>query len=332
MQTLIELPILRKINIIQNLVMVSDFLSEKDVAKLNGSSISTARNDIAFIQKESREIFGVVVEHGNLSFTKKNVAETTLIIRDLFSESLNIQLLIEIFDHPYQSRRHYCKATAISEASFYRALRNINSVIEFYGFSIMCYQAGYYLHANDEKELRNFIVSLYTETKAIDECFIRMPFEELKGIVSGYIQDKFTVNCDLCNSYYSYFAYISLIRKSQGFNMNQTSIESNYPEYHLIKHYFPHLKESQLFSIRDGISKVRDPWQNKQEKNKVTKIFDDFIDRLLEQNKMTYSEDIYQRLLLVCTLTYAGFELYPKKYKIIFNRVDLFIEQFKLKA
>ena len=106
----------------------------------------------------------------------------------------------------------------------------INTVFEGVGFMIDCQDNAYFLQADNEKELWYFIVSLYAETKTLDE---------LKSVVTTYVVDNFTVNCDLCCSYYSCFAHESLIHKSQGVTMSHSSTQVNYPKYPLIKRHFP---------------------------------------------------------------------------------------------
>lgn len=309
--------------------MEHESLSENEIARLNSCSFSTAKNDVAEILKEYRHIFGMQVEHGGVRFTNKNLAETNKVIYALFSESLNIQLILEIFDHPFQTRQAYCHANRISEASFYRAIKSINKVFKSYGFLIQFNQGGYYLKAKSEEELRSFIVSLYLETKTIQECFIRIPFKVLKKIVAQNILSILPLDFDLYYTYYSYYTYVSLIRESQGFVQYKSKMKHTFDEYDLLLPYFPKLRQEHLFSLRQSFLNQMDPWESVDEKNSTLQIFENFLREFSKLNSKIINENLVEKLLLVCILTYSGFEFFPAKYKILFNRIDVFIDHFK---
>lgn len=228
MKDLIEYPILREINIIQTLFLKDEPLHEKEIALLNDCSLSTVRTDMAKIEKEYSEIFKVRIENASIYFLKKNTADMSLVLLSLYSESLNLQLIFELFDNPFQSRYHYAQALAISESSFYRAIRNINTVLDSAGFKIEYQNEGYFLQANKEEDLRRFIVAMYLQTKSLEEGFTRIPFKIMNAIVGEYILNDIPSDFILFNKSCIYLFYISLIRETQGFNTALKIEDFNY--------------------------------------------------------------------------------------------------------
>lgn len=281
------------------------------------------------IEKEYSEIFKVRIENASIYFFRKNTADMSLVLLSLYSESLNLQLIFEMFDNPFQCRHHYAKALSISESSFYRAIRNINAVLKSVGFNIEYQNEGYFLQADQEEDLRRFIVSMYLQTKSVEECFTRIPFKVLDQIVNEYILKKIPDDFILFNKSCAYLFYISLIRETQGFNTVTKREVFNYPEYESLKLYFPDLKQEHLFSIHEIHRRQMEPWENEREKEKILKVLSIFIDDIEKLYQTSFNKDLRERLLLAAIVTYGGFEFFSTDYKITLNRVDFCVNRFK---
>lgn len=316
--------------IIKRLVIDDTPLRDQDIAMLNNCSLATARTDINTVAKKYGDTFGVSLREGRIQFTNRNLSTASRTFRLLFDESTRMKMLFEIFSKPHQNRQYYCQLHSISEASFYRAISDINDVLEKHQFMIKYNKGGYYLEAVNELHLRRFMVSLLTETKAMEEIFTRIPFESIMQLVIGHLFMDLPIEYDMYYSYYSYYAYVSLIRETQGFVGLKTNNQlEEFPEYKTLKPYFPNLEHKHLASIRKSFYQQLKPWKNEVEKQQLLFAFDYFISEFSKFTDEVFNEKTYRQLLFVSILTYGNFQIYPKDYTILFNRVDIFIMQFK---
>lgn len=332
MKNLIEYPVLREMKIIQTLVVEKEFLTDHEIVLLNNCSIATARNDIEMIYNKYQDVFDVAINSHKIEFKNKSVSTLREVMRELFDQSITIQILLNVFYEPGKSRQYHCDYSGISEASFYRIVNDINSGLNDAKFAIVFRSKGYYLQANNELELRRFMVSLLIEAKKSDEAFKEIPFETLYEILYKHTLKELPYKYEMQFYYYTFYAYVTLLRESQGFTTEIDSVDNLYiEEYSLLKGFFPSLNPSHLIVLRQTLLAQIYPWKSESEKQRMHFAFEYFIDDIKKRNKHICTQDMHDQLMFISHCTLARHNFFPEPYILMFDRTEIFSSLFAIK-
>ncbi|MBO0476104.1 helix-turn-helix domain-containing protein [Vagococcus sp. DIV0080] len=234
MDNILEDKLQRKLQLI-NLLTTSeekqtiDSLSTKlDISK------PTIQRDIDYLNKHFNNHFSITLESNEYYIDQMNKDEMTYLQFLIIKDSLNLKLLTTFLLHPFEKIKFYSSKLQISSSNIYKMIKHINTSLDAYQIEIKNVNSKYFLNAHSEITLRRLFSICLIEINyyQIDN------FEESVEVMA--IIDKLDNNLfndmSLIRTYYTAFIYLSHLRETQGFHLENGLIkkESDYDPTQII--------------------------------------------------------------------------------------------------
>lgn len=191
------------------------------IAELLDCSTKTVLSDVEAINDYWGEHVGV--EYSRMNGLRLNEAlhnKTRQLARNLMEESEAFLFLERLFFQPNEEIEYWLNELYISEATFYRMIKQIDTVLAEKG--LILNRRPFYITAENECWVRDFYVQLFLEKYGINEW----PFDVERENVIAFIR-KMNLSFELaCNDREllenSYLLAVTIVRTSQSFYSKAT--------------------------------------------------------------------------------------------------------------
>ncbi|MGX7025269.1 helix-turn-helix domain-containing protein [Vagococcus hydrophili] len=155
----------------QRLISLLNFLENNNdttisnLANLLECSKSTVLNDLSFFTNNWSELIDISINKEQTVILKTTSnGNINQIVREIISGSLEVQLLKEIFLHPYQNIFYYAEKLYVSPSTLYRSMKKLKPFLKEWGLAITNKNKTYGLTSNNEVEFEIvFFVVKYLE-------------------------------------------------------------------------------------------------------------------------------------------------------------------------
>ncbi|CAM3560456.1 helix-turn-helix domain-containing protein [Erysipelothrix urinaevulpis] len=312
----------RIINILKELTIYRYFMTLKEIQEMNQCSDRTVLNDLKFIETfhDPKLEFNTIGD--TVSLKHRSIGNLRFVYQQILNQSNHVNILLSIFFNPYQSIDFHAENAHISASHAQRSLSNIQAFLNEHSASLSKHKGYYYINAKSELTLRFLLTDFLVDVRSLRQSFPDQKtmvelLQRLKTEISQY--DLFLDELHL--NHLNLFFYVSILRESQGFELNSKTLFGKVPIHSNV------LTESQIQAGLEAIKIIGQSYlDNKALKNEILNEVQIF---LTEQkfntdiyNEKVITESIYQ--LLILKKHYNG---HPKAF---LRRSKMYGEKFRL--
>ncbi|MGM0172845.1 helix-turn-helix domain-containing protein [Enterococcus sp. DIV0800] len=331
----------RRLAIIGILRDLLDWQNPELVADLLDCSMKTILYDVDAINNDWGEHVGI--EYSRTKGIRLNDAlhnKTRQLARNLMEESEAFLFLEQIFFNPNEDAEYWISKLYISEATFYRMVRQIDQVLGERG--LVLERRPFRLVAKNERWVRVFYVQLFLEKYGLNEW----PFDLERCKTIEFIRtanDSFAIaynDREILES--SYLLAVIILRSSQGFVL--TEEEKMDMDQVLIENILE-LRDAADQTIKDSPYKVTEHWYYEVANSLFCACFisrydgncqeilvelEHFVDELIAVYELSLSaenrKDLLQKLLQI----HAAYQVFPLPRAILFDSAAYFARNAKI--
>ncbi|GCF93892.1 hypothetical protein NRIC_17830 [Enterococcus florum] len=335
MKNLLKTTIQRRISIIGILRDFIDWQDPQLLANLLDCSVKTLLSDVEAINHDWHGKIGIEYSRTKglrLEDSMQNMIRP--LTADIMEDSESFQFIEGIFFYPNEDVDFWMKELYISEATFYRMVRQIDEVLS--RKDLVLKRKPFRIVAEDERWVRIFYVQFFLEKYGLNSW----PFKTDRSRMLEFVQESSQTFDIILNDRdkmeYSFLLSIIIIRCYQGFEMSDETIpkveESIYEE---LQELYPSAEKA-VEGTPFGVSKkwyqevvhslffdcfVTD--QNGDAERVRTEI-EDFLSQLIMTFKIPLHENSQKRIVQKMMRIYHGFQVYPQSRVILFNEAAFF--------
>lgn len=335
MKHLLKTTIQRRLSIIGILRDFYDWQDPQLLADLLDCSTKTILSDIEAINHDWQDKIGI-----EYSRTKGIRLDDSLhnkirpLAADIMEESESFQFLERVFFRPNEDADYWINELYISEATFYRMVRQIDDVMEKRGLRLE--RKPFRITADDERWVRIFYVHLFLEKYGLSEW----PFDLEKDKIITFVHrssEAFDIMMnDRDTMEYSFLLSIIIIRCSQGLIMSNSTIKE--PDEEILAK----LKDLYTYAeatVENSDYVVTKTWYqevihslfydyfltNKKETyDQVCTGIESFLEQLVSTFKIPLEELNQKHLTQKMLRIYRGYYIYPYSRAMLFNEAAFF--------
>lgn len=335
----------------QRLIKIIELLTEKDgwvtyaqLASDLETSERTMAEDLAALRTKWGHILSLEVSKKNgIRLLHKNSASMSIVVTDIFQDSVALRWIKELLFHPGKSLDFYAKKIFVSRSTLVRQLPKINRFLQTRGLTISCKNNQWEFLGEREQCLRDFSAVFLLELYGLDmEKFdlsvnLELIFNLVLSALKNHLEPQefdFVSEDDITIAYQTMFYIISLKREEQGYH-----VDSSYPVEReleedalaLLKNHFPQVKADHLRPVYESIYNHFNGWDSREEEDLVTKEAKGFIDRMIAEMPVTPDKQQQEIIRFVLKSTYFKAALRPYESSALFDRIHCFLQSFKKK-
>lgn len=168
----------RRINLLEVLTKQSGWITIGELARLVHASERTIHSDLIYLKNRWESPLQIEISLKNgVRMGCQNAAMLHEIQVDIFKSGIAPRFLKDLLYFPYENEEFYIKRLFISKSTFVRMVPKINARLATMNFAIERNEKGYFLHANDELELRKLLAVLYLELNPLLSQLPSLPIE-----------------------------------------------------------------------------------------------------------------------------------------------------------
>lgn len=335
----------------QRLIKIIELLTEKDgwvtyaqLASDLKTSERTIAEDLAALRTKWGHILSLEVSKKNgIRLLHKNSASMSIVVTDIFQDSVALRWIKELLFHPGKSLDFYAKKIFVSRSTLVRQLPKINRFLQTRGLTISCKNNQWEFLGEREQCLRDFSAVFLLELYGLDmEKFdlsvnLELIFNLVLSALKNHLEPQefaFIAEDDITLSYQTMFLLISLIREGQGYHVTSLyPVEEEFRESDLLslQQYFPLLSMDQLRPAYESIHNHFSGWNSREEELFTIKELTDFLNRLFSEMPSSPDEEQQAALLFILKSIYFKAALRPYESSALFDRIHYFFRSFKRK-
>lgn len=331
----------RRLAIIGILRDLLDWQNPELVADLLDCSLKTILYDVDAINNDWGEHVGI--EHSPTKGIRLNDAlhnKTRQLARNLMEESEAFLFLEQIFFNPNEHADYWISKLYISEATFYRMVRQIDHVLSERG--LVLERRPFRVVAKDERWVRFFYVQLFLEKYGLNEW----PFDLKRCQTIEFIRranDSLDIvynDREILES--SYLLAVIILRSSQGFVLLEE--EKMELDQDLIETILA-LRDTADQTIKDSPYKVMEHWYyevvnslfwscfiDRSDENcqKILVELEQFLDELIAVYELSLAEENRKDILQKLVQVHAAYQVFPLPRAILFDSAAYFARNAKI--
>lgn len=222
MKDLLSYKTIRILNIAETIIFYEKNITYDDIQKLNDCSRKTVNDDLEYIYSSWNHLVDLNFENSRISSNNNSIYDLMSLKRHLFEKEVKIQFLISIFLNPNSDMPYHSKTLNYSESHLRRQIAAINIYLEKFSSSIFFDKdkAGYLIKSNNEMSTSFMISQLI---KVSRKKYLMPPLDQDDfNSLSSYLGNPFEFIPDDEKLDMNTFFQVILIRKNQGFNINDS--------------------------------------------------------------------------------------------------------------
>lgn len=303
MKNLLSFQERRIVNILYALSVEEDYMTLKDIQKMNQCSDRTVLSDI----RQIRDFWGdkIILEHYEhvLFIRNKSMGKLHQYIYDVLNQSLLCNLLVSVFFNPEENMEYHAIESYISTSHALRTLSDVNSFLKDHKMTISKANGKHFIEGNSELNLRYFMGEFLLQYQPIHKSFSskELMLDLLEILRKAFAHHKIILN-ELLLNHFNLFFYLSIIREKQGYPLLNSMDQ--------FKSFDFDWKHEELFTKDDvvlGLKQFNDfifvYSKNKNLENKIKRYLSqwtekDFIKKVLN-NPSSIAESIYIYMISV---------------------------------
>ena len=337
--TMIELlnPATRRAYEIVIILFSSDsWVTLDEIAEKFSVSKRTISNDLTFIKHkwgkdlkiQSSKKYGIKLENANKYYFYE-------IGRDIFTNSLEYSLIINIFLYPNKSILFHTNKLFISESTLNRLFIKINAFLIKENILIVKKNNCYQLISNSESHTRHVIASLLQELRNPHQnnYYLDIKYEEIYNYFdeSNYID----YNNHVFTLYYSFLFIVSVIRESQNYCLdksilyteemvNPTFLKTMQKKVKTLNNYNMIHKMNSLAFVKSEANKIIEKGRDGEHLYKFT-----ILSKVLKTYNIEYEDKDIHDLVVEIDNSYSLYKEFIFKPSLLFMRINWFYKEFK---
>ncbi|MGY3766623.1 helix-turn-helix domain-containing protein [Vagococcus vulneris] len=332
MRDLLDIPMQRRLRIIEQLNEAPGWTSSNELAKLNNASLRTINNDISYLKDNW-------YPHLLIETSKKNGVRLTtlpsshvmLVYNYVFKNSDSFRLLDAIFFDTTKSIEKWGETLFISESSLYRIINELT--LSLTNYSLTLEKKPCRIIGETELNVRLFFTSFFREAYSVTEWPYPMNKKDTidfvlsllnshnKNIQSNQVMKLTNLVCT------------SLIRISQGFYIERSIansienkrftkiLEKSKPQLLKICEQLDITYDNYLITdLAYSLFYHRNNWTNEQERLDITKEIRQLIKTIRDVFDLTLNNKIADEIEDYLVHLYLFHKVYPYRNYIIFDK------------
>ncbi|MEG0627609.1 MAG: helix-turn-helix domain-containing protein [Enterococcus sp.] len=331
----------RRLAIIGILRDLLDWQNPELIAELLDCSLKTISYDVEAINNDWSEHVGI--EYSRTKGIRLNDAlhnKTRQLARNLMEESEAFLFLEQIFFNPNEDVEYWISKLYISEATFYRMVRQIDRVLGERG--LVLERRPFRLVAQNERWVRFFYVQLFLEKYGLNEW----PFDLERNKIIEFIRaanDSFGIaynDREVLES--SYLLAVVILRSSQGFVL--TDEEKVAVDQVLIKNILE-LRTVADQTIKDSPYEVTEHWyyevanslfctcfisRHEGHCQKTLVDLEHFLEELISVYELSLSAENRKSLLQKLLQIHVSYQVCPFPQAMLFDSAAYFARNAKI--
>lgn len=344
MRGILDLSSQRQIRIVEILAENDDWITYAQLSSALETSERTIAEDLSFLRTKWGHVLNFeVVKRNGIRLRHKNAASMSLVITEIFKESVALRWIKELLFHPKMPLDFYEKKTYVSRSTLLRQLPKINQFLKTRDMSIEYKNNQCEFLGKTEQGLRDFSAVFLLEIYGMDmekfdlsldlTIIYDLVLSALKKILEPQ-EFAFISEDDITLSYQTMFFLVSLIRESQGYHVaSPYPVEEELEESGLagLQQYFPLISMDHIRPVYESIHHHFNGWTSREEELFVIKELTDFLSRLFAELPTSPDEEQQGILRFILKSTYFKAALRPYESSALFDRIYYFFLSFKRK-
>jgi len=318
----------RRIALLNILTHQEGWITIGALACLVRASERTVHSDLIYLKNKWESPLQIDISQKNgVRLGCQNAAILHEIQIDIFKSGVAPRFLRDLLYFPFETEEFYLKRLFISKSTFVRMIPKINAHLSAANFAIERNERGYFLHANDELELRKQLAALYLELNPLLSQLPELPIEwsvpgarrpvnftRLYGIVSSLLRqapNREAVDLVLKDGsalpQMVSFYFMSILREQQGFAIvrhRPISAKLSDQDVFYLLECFPSIQPQQLQSIHALLMKPFLKPANPALDARLEKEAEAFFARIFESLHVSCPPEIFRELVLAMKILY----------------------------
>lgn len=326
MKNLLKTSAQRRISIIGILRDFHDWQDPNLLANLLDCTPKTILTDVDAINSDWGDKIGIEYSKAKgirLDSTMQNKIRP--LAHDIMEESESFQFLEKVYFEPEQDAEYWMRELFVSEATFYRMIRQIDDVLE--KRDLVLERKPFRITAKDERWVRIFYTQVFIEKYGLDKFPFDLDMMKVLDFVTA-ASETFNVHLsDRKKMEYGFLAAVGIIRTAQGFyNQNKevftdevmSALEPLRPlaeaaiadsRYHTDDNWYTEVSHSlfldYFITCHDGGSMKKDA--------------DAFVNQLVEFFGTPISDQSRTKIVQSFAQIKRSYDIYPHSRMILFN-------------
>ncbi|WP_159722422.1 helix-turn-helix domain-containing protein [Enterococcus sp. CSURQ0835] len=334
MKELLKTSVQRRLAIVGKLRDTFDWQPLQKIADELDCTPKTVLSDIDTINHEWAGKVGVEYSKTKgLRLDDSQHNKWQLLFSSIMEQSEAFDFLEKVFFDPNKDAEYWINCLFVSEATFYRMIRQLEHSLKRHGLQIE--RKPFRVTAPDERWVRIFYQNFFIEKYGLARWPFFLAKQELLCFVNGSSQTFDLLLTDREKMRYTYFLVVLLFRNSQGFLLAPDLLQQKQPPLTTTRAAL--LAELEKSILRTQLS-VSQNWQTEVA---LSLYYDhvllkqhEALDVLAELRKFfTELETTFmielaaidqKRLFQACLQLYHGYRIYPYRRTLLFNEAELF--------
>jgi hypothetical protein len=326
----------RMLSLIELLVSQDNWITISHLAKAAGASGRTVSDDITKLKDRWDHLFDVEVSvKRGVKMHCRSISAVSSAFRDIFKESTALRWLRGLLFHPNKKIEFYEDMLFSSRSTLGRMIPKINYYLNPRGISILCKNGHCQIIAQDEQYLRQFYAAFLLEMNGMSmpELHADFSIERMWRIIIGILLkavpptvSALVANDDIIAAYHVALYVVSLIRESQGYNIEcdyDIEDEITPEDISYIKSFFPGICASNLRPINAFIHKNFNGWSSPEEAL-VNEHSRAFITELFKPTQAALGDATMNQLVFITKSLYLTEKHRAFQTSVLFDRIKHF--------
>lgn len=331
MRTLLDKTDQRILLILEKLIHEDAWITVKKLADYVESSIGTVTYDLSFIKTNWNHILNIEtsVTYG-VRVKNKSTASIGLVAKDIFKASLPLNLLSDLFYHPWQSKDDICENLNISPSLFIQYIRRIRETLSSLYIHVNCQKGKYYLTSDNELRLRMFFANFFAEKSTFhDSAKKELLIDMMKDLNYKPMLDASNLDSEFI--YLHTLLETSLSRENQNFlfQCKQKEVTIKPRLLNRINKFYPRITIDNIKNISVLFNEKLYVWDSKEEEDKITQLIKIQVMNFLDKMSIHKKEDMFNGISQIIINLYLACKVYDFKPATLFNRDRYFAINYK---
>lgn len=328
---LLNISTYRRLKLVEFLDQVPTWLSPKEVAEKNQSSLKTLQTDVEYINDFWGDYLHIAQSKAqglrldNISFNKlSNVYDL------IYQESNEFQFIEQLLYNPTGDAEFWIKQFYMSEASFYRMANNVAGFLERRGLELQ--RNPFRVTGKKEEWVRLFYQRYFSEAYDTRSWPFKMDREDVLCFIMRISTEVDLVLDDRETQNLAYLFLVSIIRQNHGFTLEPAQYEA--PD-DIIDTVIQYSQDYAIKIFADSPYQILDKWQreiartlfhqfyqwdNPEQEQRLEKKMKDFLDRLTQTLNFELMLDDRKKILQEILQWGVQYQFYPYPRTILFNK------------
>lgn len=320
----------RMLRILEKLMYEDTWITVKKLADYVDSSIRTVTYDLSFIKNKWNHILNIEtsVNYG-VKINSRSTGSLSLIAKEIFHESYALNLLSNLFYHPWQTKDELCEKLDISHSLFTQSLKSIRETLDTFDTDVKCKKGKYYISSDNELKLRMLFAGLTLELYDFE------PLERQKLLSEVLVELNFISldadNMDLEFVYMHIFLEVSLNRENQNFvyPCRPETVDFNPKLLKRINKLHPNITMDNIKNISILFNEGLYRWDSKTEEENITQLIEYQIKDFFSKMNIQDNEMMGNGMIEIIKNLYQISKIFDFKPTSLFNRNRYFAKNYQ---